>query len=225
MTSKTKNFILIGSQTLITIALCAGILFMDFVDTRDHSVTWALCEGAIFILIVVFNSCLLPKLLGDNIAHLQVKNHANERIVLNGKSKIGKWIAFSVIGMCCMIFIWVFYHMAYTTRHSIPTGRHFYISVIVVILTFFPLYVEMGYRLYKNTYTIEGHNLIIDEWSWFRQRTRHLVIPIANIQSVRKVNLSLWQCNIEIQVAGVKRKLHCGLVGNDLFNVIKNITQ
>lgn len=225
MTSKTKNFILIGSQTLITVALCAGILLTNLFDARNHSLTWALCEGAIFILIVVFSCRLLPQLLGDNIAHLQVKNHTNERIVLNGKSRIGKWIAWTFLGMGCVILILVFFHMAYTTRHSIPTGRHFYISVIVVILTFFPLYVEMGYRLYKNTYTIEGHNLIIDEWSWFRQRTRHLVIPIANIQSVRKVNLSLWQCNIEIQVAGVKRKLHCGLVGNDLFNVIKNITQ
>ena len=225
MTSKTKNFILIGSQTLITVALCAGILLTNLFDARNHSLTWALCEGAIFILIVVFSCRLLPKLLGDNIAHLQVKNHANERIVLNGKSKIGKWIAFTVIGMCCMIFIWVFYRMIYTTLHSIPSKRHLYIDVIALILTLLPLYLEMGHRFYKNTYTIEGHNLIIDEWSWFRQRTRHLVIPIANIQSVRKVNLSLWQCNIEIQVAGVKRKLHCGPVGKDLFNAIKNITQ
>lgn len=222
MTNKTRNTILTGSFIVMTASIFGMLYYVIYY--RDGDWRWAI--GALiaeFFLFFLWQN-VLARFLEMRVDNQHKAVSRNERLVFNGKERGRiRWIS-SFVFTFVMMFIfglWMIYH----DHPTYPIGRAigfslFYAFFFVVGMS--PIYGDLMYRCFKNTYTIEGSNLIIDEWAWFRKKTDHLVIPISEIDSIRKKNSGLAQtCNIEIQVQGIKRLLATGVVGDPLYNALK----
>lgn len=222
MTNKTRNIILIGSY----IAMITVMFGMLYYDSRYHEDDTRWSIGMIVLLFVLLFLWInvLPRFLEMRVDNHHKVSTRNERLVFNGKEKGRiRWI-YSLV----FTFVFMFSYKMWDDFRKYPSssiGATIGACIVfasVFMLCMSPLYGDMIYRCFKNTYTIEGSNLIIDEWAWFRKKTDHLVIPISEIESIRKKNNGLVQaCNIEIQVQGIKRVLATGVVGDQLYNALK----
>lgn len=221
MTNKTRNIILTGSYIAI-IAVMFGVCFY-YLCYHEDDWRWIIGMFVLMYALLCLWIYVLPRFL-----EMRVDNHhkavpRNERLVFNGREKIARWVSLLVF-----TFVFIFSFQLWMTYRNHPTspiweaiGFSLFFAVFYM-LGMSPLYGDMIYRCVKNTYIIEGSNLIIDEWAWFRKKTDQLVIPISEIESIRKKNNGLAQaCNIEIQVQGIKRVLATGMVGDLLYNALK----
>lgn len=221
MTSKTRNIILTGSYIAMVVGL-VGMLFY-YIRYHEDDTRWAIGMMVLLFVLLVLWMYVLPRFLEMRVDNQHKAATRNERLVFNGKASIARNI-YSLLGAFAIMFssqIWMIYH----EHPTFPIGRAIGISLlfaIVFMVCMSPLFGDTIYRCFKNTYTIEGSNLIIDEWAWFQKKTDHLVIPISEIESIRKKNAGIAHaCNIEIQVRGIKRLLATGVVGDPLYDALK----
>lgn len=221
MTNKTRNTILTTSYIAMVVGLVGMVFYV--VTYHEDDLRWpvGVLIGEFFLFFLWIN--VLPRFLEMRVDNQHKVTTRNERLVFNGKASIARHI-YSLLGTFVFMFsfeIWMIYH----EHPTFPIGRTIGISLLYAfffMLCMSPLYGDGLYRRIKNTYTIEGSNLIIDEWAWFRKKTDHLVIPISEIESIRKKHNGLVQaCNIEIQVRGIKRVLATGVVGDQLYDALK----
>lgn len=222
MTNKTRNIILSGSYVAIVMFLVGSLFYGAYCHTSADSncEIWLMVVELVLLGLWIF---VLPRFLEMRVDNQHKTASRNERLVFNGKVYRTRWIyllSFTFVFMFSFE-IWMTYrnHPAFPLWPAIGLALAFSIFFMVGMS---PLWGDMIYRCIKNTYTIEGENLIIDEWAWFQKKTNHLVIPISEIESIRKKNNGLVQnCNIEIQVQGIKRLLATGLVGDQLYDALK----
>ncbi len=205
--------------------MVVGLVGMLFYYIRYHEddTRWAIGMMVLLFVLLVLWMNVLPRFLEMRVDNQHKAALRNERLVFNGKASTARYI-YSLLGTFAFMFsmvMWMIYH----DYPTLPIGRA--IGYCLRFAIFFmvcmsPIFGDALYRRIKNTYTIEGSNLIIDEWAWFQKKTDHLVIPISEIESIRKKNAGLVQvCNIEIQVRGIKRVLATGVVGDPLYDALK----
>lgn len=221
MTNKTRNIILIGSY----IAMITVMFGMLYYYSRYHEgdTRWSIGTMVLLFVLLFLWINVLPRFLEMRVDNQHIAVSRNERLVFNGKGKITGYIC-SLVATFVFLFAFQMWqdHKEYPTSTIGESVGACIVFASVFMLCMSPIYSDVLYRRIKNTYTIEGCNLIIDEWAWFRKKTDHLVIPISEIESIRKKNAGLVQtCNIEIQVQGIKRVLATGVVGDQLYDALK----
>lgn len=206
----------IGSYNLCLIAL-AGLSYAML--HHNGNIYWNLVYLALAILILVLELYVLPKL-----SETQCKNNhpivfPQERIIINGKDEKRFLI---IANITSYVIVVLFFFILNNGTKQIPVSQTILFGIIIFI-AMLPAAADQFHRCCKNTYIIEGNNFIINEWAWFRKKTDNLVIPISQIESIKKKTLGLWQmAQVEITVGGIKRKLSTGFVGNELYNNLIN---
>lgn len=221
MTNKTRNIILHSSFIAMS-ALIIGMLFY-YVRYHEDDMRWAI--GVMLLEIVLFGLWfyVVPRFLEMRVDNQHKVSTYKDRRVFNGREHIARYI-YGLAGTFVFMFsfeVWQIFHDHPTSSLGRAIGFGL-LSATFFVLCLSPIWGDMIYRCVKNTYTIEGGNLLIDEWAWFRKKTDHLLVPISEIESIRKKNNGLAQtCNIEIQVNGIKRILATGMVGDSLYDALK----
>lgn len=223
MTNQTRRKILIAFWIIYDLLLLFSVFVIE--KWAEDSWIWNVIDIVLGILMLA-SIPIISKMVNMRIENRH--NHTtmpNERLVFNGKPKFWRLFIF-MTGMMmlfvCFAIILIFhdkYELIYTNE---SIRSLFYVSLIVFPF-FFGIYkFNTLYRCYKNTYTIEGGNLIVDEWTIFRKKTDHLLIPINEIEALSKsVQGALPITNLKIKVGGVKRELETGVVGEDLYEALK----
>ncbi|MCQ2335475.1 MAG: hypothetical protein MJZ89_06540 [Paludibacteraceae bacterium] len=221
LTSKQRDIILMGSHLVLVAIITFALWYID----KYHTDNWWWIAGLgvleIFLLVMVLN--VVPNLFDMRVQNQHAWAYANERLEINGKEKVWKLVGIQIMDI-------LLGGLVFATMQWAQSGRHIFLSTIffetmMTILTS-PLLADQIHRCLKNTYTIEGSNLIIEEWAWFKKKTDRLVVPINEIQSIRKTAGGWVQlCNIEFEVAGIKRKLTSGMIGEELYNGLKERMQ
>lgn len=215
LTSKSKRMILAGSSISVTALMIYGLWYVY--AYHEDSWWWL---GGLFVLEVVCLALMavIPRWLDTPVVNQLAHSLANERLVLNGREQIWKVVGRMVLAYVVEIMIYGL--CVYLVSLSRPQFMIMVFAVGILVMMS-PMYADSIYRTCKNTYTIEGSNLIIDEWAWFRPKTDHLVIPIAEISHISRPNMS----QVQIEVAGVKRPLASGIVSEELYNALKERMQ
>lgn len=215
MKSKRMKIFQVGSYLLCSMVL-VGIAYAMTINYEN--LYWKIGLLVLGVLVLIIELYVLPKLSETQVDNGYPLTSPCERVVINGKDKKGLVIMTHGIGYVFTVLLFVFMNRneSHLTFVLLGSGIGFFIGM-------FPFAADQVYRCVKNTYTIEGNNLIIDEWAWFRKKTDQLVIPICQIESVHRKKYGLLQLSqVEIQVAGLKRILTAGWVGNELYNALIN---
>lgn len=221
LTSKKRNIILVSSSIVFPIVI--GVLLW-YSDTY-HPGSWlwlgivALVELALILLMIY----CLPKMLEMRVYNAHGRQSVNERLVLNGRTLVWQLVGINVLSLVAMFTVYLIMQFALGEKHILFKTTFFMVGMLVLMS---PMLADQIHRCIKNTYTIEGDKLLIDEWAWFKKKTDQLMVPIAEITSIRKA-INGWgqMCNVEIEVMGINRKLASGMVGEDLYNALKERMQ
>lgn len=219
MTNKTRKTILITSFVLVELFYVGAWYYIFIARHLEDRLVWIYTIGMIVLLLGMMY--LLPYLLRMDVTNGHHAIMRNERLVFNGKDRVWEPILWVIAGLV-LGFIMLY---TYAESEGAIRIRSIYYALActgIFAIGLSPIYGDIIYRAYKNTYTIEGENLIIDEWAWFRRKTDHLTIPISEIEHIRKRNVGVMQgSNIIMTVAGIKRTLVCGMIGDEIYDALK----
>lgn len=204
----------------ITYFFCMALLFGSiwYVRKYHHGDLQWLFGANVWEILIFILMMTLPRILASRVDNDRTHGFVAERIVLNGKKRVWQLVGLIVISMIGGLIIYYLMALLFDDCNPIRMTIYFAIGSTLMMSPFFA---DNIYRCCKNTYVLEGNNLIIDEWAWFRPKTEHLVIPISDIESVRKMNGPILEQPVEIVVAGISRKLGSGIVGDDLYHELK----
>lgn len=218
MTNKTRKIILFSAYGVYYLVFIGLYFYVNRYHITDSN--WMLGLALTTIVLLILLSGVLPRFLEMRVVNNHNSISRNEKLVFNGKEHAYRLYLFIMMLMVVMFVL--NYFSLYSMHPERNVLRISLVETILFMLAMSPMEADYIYRAMKNTYTIEGSNLIVDEWAWFRKKTDHLVIPISEITSMRKKNSGLVQtCNVEIQVNGVKRVLTSGIVGDQLYNALR----
>lgn len=219
MTNKTRKTLIISSHVLLELFCIGGWFYIHIGNHLEDRLVWIYIICTIALLLGF--TYVLPYLLRGEVTNGHHEITHNDRLVFNGKDRIWEQIL-QVIASYIVGFFMVYVYEASNGYSGMQSIYRALIFVIIFAIWMSPIYGDMIYRTYKNTYTIEGGNLIVDEWAWFRHKTDHLMIPIAEIEHISKKNVGTMQSsNIIITVAGIKRTLTCGIAGDEVYDALK----
>lgn len=221
MTRKTKDIIfnvVFVTSTILILGLVFSIILLDIENQ------WVYAGILVFeFLVLGFDIYLLPRMLYKRVKNEHQVGIINERVVINGKNHA--WKLYVTAVMFIIFFMGTLYVLLITEHPNIDPikilKKEAFAAVFMTIVLA-PTWGEMIHRAVKNTYIIEGSNLIINEWAWYMKKTENLIIPISEIDSVRISQRGAWGiCLVEIQVGDIKRKFTTGMVGDDLYDELK----
>lgn len=221
MTRKTKDIIfnvVFVTSTILILGLVFSIILLDIENL------WV-CAGLLVFeyLLLGFNMYLLPRILDKRVKNEHQVGTINERVVINGNNHAWKLFALAII--LILFFMGTLYILLITEHPNIDPIKILKkeaIAAVFMTIVIAPVWGEMIHRAVKNTYIIEGSNLIINEWAWFMKKTDNLTIPISEIDSVRIAQRGVWGASlVEIQVGDIKRKFTTGMVGDELYDELK----
>lgn len=221
LTSKKRNIILIGSYIALDVIMIGELWYVE----KYHPDSWWWIFGilATEIILLLLLLYVLPKKLEMRVENTHLQPDTYKRIVINGQKKVWNVVGILIISFFTGVLTYAAMLWAQSHRHILFMSLFWCIGMGIFLS---PFIADLIQRCIKNTYTIEGNNLIVDEWAWFQRKTNYLVIPIAEITSIRKTMTGWAQlCNVEIEVAGIKRKLATGIVGEELYNALKERMQ
>lgn len=184
---------------------------------HEDDIRWSIGVDVCALLILIC-TITLPRILASRVNNERTHGMIAERVVLNGKECVWQFVGLIVVSLIVSDVVYYLMALAFDFPNPIQMTIYFAIGFTLFMS---PIFADHIYRCCRNTYVLEGNNLIIDEWAWFRRKTEHLVIPISEIESVRKNAGPILAQPVEIVVAGIRRQLGSGIVGDELYRELK----
>ena len=217
LTSKKRDIVLVGSNIVFSIVI---VILLWYAQTyHPNSWRWIGILALVVFILILLMMYGVPKMLEMRVENAHGRQSLNERLVLNGRPLVWQLVCRNLLSFVVMLTVYLATEFILGEKHLLFKTTFFMIGMLVLMS---PMLADQIHRCIKNTYTIEGDKLLIDEWAWFQKKTDQLMVPIAEITSIRKA-INGWgmMCNVEIEVMGINRILASGMVGEDLYNALK----